>query len=441
MGISLNRESYQETFIEMWSDCYVSNSKITGFVCTLNLNVKDKNGYKKQQFYGLNDLDQLIKVAKKRKTDLYLSLNGFEYGSRETNALKQIRNIGVDIDCYKLGISVESALERIKDLIFKAKIPNPNLVIFSGRGIQLIYSISGGASPKMAYLSKYITSQYIAELTHLGADTSATDVTRVFRLPYSVNGRNGKRVEVDVWRTLEYHLEELYSYCTPLEAQRKPSKKRKGTLVSLPSHRGLFNLYSLNTARKDDLETLVSLRNGDIEKRNVLTYIYSYTVALILKNKEATLAFAQQMNNSFADPQKKGEVNRTAGRAYDDAMEFFREYEQRDFKMWYKQLDGIKRPMKNANVIDELDITPAEMAQFETLIDSAEKYSRKVKKRREQGVIEREEYLEQQKEQSEDKLWQLEQVIERHPDWTNKQLVAHLGWSLRTVQNYKKKLN
>lgn len=424
-----------ETFIEIWHDCYLSASKITGFVCTFHL----KN--KKHQFYGLNDLDYLLAEARKRKKDLYLSLNAFEYGSRTTNQLKQIRNIGVDIDCYKLNISVADALEEIKRLIFEGKIPNPNLIIYSGRGIQLIYSISGGSSPKMAFITQYITTQFIGLLEHLGADTSGTDVTRVFRLPYSINSKNNEQVKVDIWNRLEYHLEELYSYCTPLESRRKLSKQRKGTLVTLPSKRGLKTLYSLNTARKNDLESLVTLRHGEIEKRNVLTYIYSYTVALLLKNKEQTIAFSYQLNDRFTDPQKKNEVNRTAGNAYDDAMKFFDEFVKRGCKMWYKHGDGIKRPMKNPTVIEELEITEAEMKQLGTIITAEVKYSRKVAKRREQGVKPREEYDKQRNEQKEDKLWQLEQVMKRHPEWTNKQLVDHLGWSLRTVQYYKKKIN
>ena len=95
----------------------------------------------------------------------------------------------------------------------------------------------------------------------------------------------------------------------------------------------------------------------------------------------------------FNDPQKRSEVERTAGRAYDDAKQFFEEYEKRDFRMWYKQNDGIKRPMKNTTIIKELDITASEIAQFDSILNAETKYSRKVKKRREQGIKPREEYL------------------------------------------------
>lgn len=255
----------EEIYIEDWHDCYVSGVKKTGFICTFQL------ANKHHHFYGLNDLEQLLIEAHQKKQNLYLSLNAFRYGVRQTKALMQIRNIGVDVDCYKLGMTIEQALEEVKTFIFTNKLPEPNLILFSGRGIQLIYSISGGASPKMAFLSQYITAQYIGLLQHIGADSSATDVTRVFRLPYSINSKNNQQVQVEIWRTLEYSLEELYRYCTPLEARRKPSRKKKATLVSLPPQKDLLTLYSLNSARKDDLETLISLRQGSIEKRNVFT--------------------------------------------------------------------------------------------------------------------------------------------------------------------------
>lgn len=415
----------QETYIEEWHDCYLSELKKTGFVCTLQL------ANKKHRFYGLNDLDALLKEAKKRKTDVYLSLNAFEYGSRTTKALKQIRNIGVDIDCYKVNVSISKALEEIKQLIIKEKIPNPNLVIFSGRGLQLIYSISGGAAPAMAFLSQYITTQYIAELKHLGADTAATDVTRVFRLPYSINSRNGKLVTVEMWRTLEYSLEELYSYCTPLERRRKPIKRRKGTTVSiLTPKNGLKTLYSLNTARKNDLELLVTLRNGDIEKRNVLTYIYAYTVALILKNKQATIDFALQLNDRFQEPQKASEVKRTAGNAYDDAMEFFEEFRKRDYRMWYSTRDGIKRPMKNETIIEELGITPEEMQQMATLIDDNEKQKRDTeRKRKKRGSVTREEYIKEQHDKTDDKLFKLHELLKQNPNAKKTELAKQLGIS------------
>lgn len=425
----------QETFIADWHNCYVSSTKITGFVCTFSLIDK------KHRFFGLNDLNQLVIEAYKKEKDVYLSLNAFKYGSRQTQHIKQLRNIGVDLDCYKLGMTIEQAIEEVKRLIYEGKLPIPNLVIFSGRGIQLVYGISGGASPKMAYLTQYITTQYIAILRHVGADTSATDVTRVFRLPHSINSKNSQQVQVDIWHTLEYHLEELYSYCTPLETRRKPQRKHKGTLVSLPPQKDLLTFYSLNSKRKDDLDMLVSMRQGKIEKRNVFTYVYSYTVALLLKNKEATLAFAQQVNARFEEPQKKTEVARTVSNAYDNALMFFKEFEKRNFVMWYQHMDGIKRPMKNETIIQHLKISAEEMKEMMTLIDGEEKQTRNTQKKREKrGSVTREEYVEQEKEKTGDKLWQLQKAMERYPNAKKTELAKMLAISRNHLYRLLKQL-
>lgn len=426
----------KETFIAQWQDCYISESKITGFVCTFHLSSK------KHQFYGLNDLKWLLKEAKRSKKDVYLSLNAFDYGSRTARSLKQIRNIGVDIDCYKLNISVAKALEEIKKLIIEGTIPNPNLVIFSGRGIQLLYSISGGASPELAFLSQYITAQFIMELRHIGADTSGTDVTRVFRLPYSINSKNGKQVTLDIWRTLEYSLHELYAYCKPLEKRRKSSKGKKGLLHTLPAKKGLMNVYSLNVARKNDLELLVSIRRGNIEKRNVLTYIYAYTVALIVKNKEATLEFASQLNNRFSEPQKSRDLKRTASNAYNDAMVFFEEFKNQGFKMWYKPMDGIKRPMKTSTLIQELEITKEEIKQLTTIIDKEEKKDRKTHtkriKRREQGMKSRESYIKEQQDKTDNNLFAVQEMLEN--GMKQKKIAERLGLSKGRVSQLVKEL-
>jgi len=60
--------------------------------------------------------------------------------------------------------------------------------------------------------------------------------------------------------------------------------------------------------------------------------------------------------------------------------------------------------------------------------------------RESRGVIKREEYLEQQKEQSNDMLWQLSQAIKRHPKAKGKELAAMLGITPARVSQLKKKL-
>jgi hypothetical protein len=412
----------EDSYIDKWHDCYLSPTKKTGYVCTWQLSDN------KQTFYGLNDLKKLLIEAKQKKKDVYLSLNAFEFGSRETKSLKQVRNIGVDLDFYKENITLSQALQGVKALIFDNKIPDPNLVIYSGRGLQLIYTIKGGASPKISFLTRYITVQFIAICKHLGADGSAHDLSRVFRLPFSVNGKNGKQVEIDIWNKKEFEIEELYSYCIPLEKRRKPRKPDRNNLKVFIPKKGTMTLYSLNTGRLSDLDRLVALRKGNIENRNVLTYVYAYTLGLILKLKGPTVDMAIKLNYRLVDPQPIEEVKRTAGNAFDDAMAFFKEFEQNDFKMWYKHMDGIKRPMKTSTVIEKLDIQQEEMKVMETIINKVEKQARDTNRKREQrGSVTREEYVEMQQNKSDELLKKLQEVLTSNPKIKKTQLAKELG--------------
>ena len=98
------------------------------------------------------------------------------------------------------------------------------------------------------------------------------------------------------------------------------------------------------------------------------------------------------------------------------------------------------KPMKNATVIEKLNITEAEMKAMRTIITGEESYSRKVQKRREAGIKARQEYPTEQKEQTEDKLWQLQQVIERYPNLSNRKMAALLAVSEGYIRKLKKKL-
>ncbi|MED1535490.1 AsnC family protein [Bacillus pseudomycoides] len=432
------RKSQEDTFIDSWYECYLSERKKAGYVVTIDLS----NEQHKQIWYGLRDLKHLLKASERGLKDVYLSLNAFEHGSRKTADLKQIRNIGVDLDFYKIGLSKEYVIKQLHDFVYDGFLPCPN-IIMNGRGVQLVYSISGGAAPQMAYLTQYITNHFVKMLMPLGADGSCSDLSRVFRLPYSTHGKTGRQITVDLWTEKEYSLQELYEYVPPLEKKRKT--KRKGILTTLPARKGVMDLYSLNTKRKADLEMIVELRNGVIENRNDLTYIYSFTTALIVKNQAATLEMTFQLNAKLADPQPKKEVERTAKNAYKDAMIFFDEFAKNDYKR-VGLPHNIVKPMRNDTVIRKLniDFTQEEKEKMSTLIDKVEKQrrdtERKRTKRRAEGVATREEYLATEQKKTEDKLSILRRTKEKHPDVSIRKLVEYTGLSKSVIGRLIKQL-
>ncbi|MFB9757557.1 AsnC family protein [Ectobacillus funiculus] len=431
------------TIIENWHEFYASETKKAGYIATL----KPMNGT--QRFWGLNDIPDMLKyAARNKKEDMYLSLNAFEYGSREAGKLKQIRNLGVDIDCHSLSITPHEALEKLQSYILIGHIPNPNLVIFSGRGLQILFSIANGAAPQVAYLAQYITVQYISKLKDIGADPRACDLPRVLRFPGTTNTKNNAAVKVEIWRQLEYSLQELYEFCTPLEQARKRGKQRKGNVAVFIDKVGAKTLYSLNAARVNDLQRLVEIRNGDLTGcRNTFIYIYSFTVCLFLKSRGDTEDFIQptigQIYSTTDKQMKKSEINATIKSACNDATEFMESFSANEFSMRGLSRTLIK-PMKNDTVIDKLHITEAEMKAMRTIIGATVKRERNTEstrnKRREAGMRPMAEYNAERKEQAENMLWQLQQAIERHPGKKQKEYAEMLGVTPMRISQLTKKL-
>lgn len=429
------RKPQEETFIDSWHECYLSERKKSGYVVTIDLS----NEQHKQIWYGLRDLKHLLKASERGLKDVYLSLNAFEHGSRKTADLKQIRNIGVDLDFYKIGLSKEYVIKQLHDLVYSQSLPCPN-IIMNGRGVQLVYSISGGAAPQMAYLTQYITNHFVKMLMPLGADGSCSDLSRVFRLPYSTHGKTGQQITVDLWTDREYSLQELYEYVPPLEKKRKT--KRKGSLTTLPARKGVMDLYSLNTKRKADLELIVEMRSGVIEHRNDLTYIYAFTTALIVKNQAATLEMTFQLNEKLADPQQRKELERTAKNAYKDAMIFFDEFAKNGYKRVGLPHNIIK-PMRNDTVIRKLniDFTQEEKEKLSTLIDKVEKQRRDTERKRvKRGSVTRDEYLLAEQEKQQDKLTVLKAAKEANPKASLRKLAEITGFSKSVIGRLIKQL-
>lgn len=429
----------QETFIDEWHECYLSEYKKSGYIAILDLSGSEK----KQLWIGTNDVKTLSNMSNPSNKDFYLSLNSFTFGSRKATDLKQIRNIGVDLDFYKLDISKEYVIQNLQDCIAEGLLPCPNLVMY-GRGIQLIYTVQGGAAPQMAFLSQYITNHFIKMLMPLGADGSCSDLSRVLRMPYTTHSKTGKQIGLEIWTRREHDLQELYDYVPPLEKKRQPKRtatRKKGSISTLPSQKGVMNLYSLNTKRKSDLEKIVTLRNGEIEHRHDMTYIYAFTTALIVKNQTATLEMTFQLNNKFKEPQKRKEIERTAKDAYKDAIAFFDAFAANNFSKQGLPY-GLIKPMKTETIFKKLDIklTEKELEVMDTLIDSEEKYKRLVKKRRKDGIVERSTYLENEQKKKDEKLEKIKSLLESNPKINKSTLAKEIGISRKHLYSLLKQI-
>lgn len=426
--------------IEHWTDLWLSSEHKTGYVAVTN-------DFKTNTFIGLKTKHKLISMTKGQK-HWYMSLNAFEVDwknqshSRTAENLKQIRNIGIDIDQYELGLTIPEAMELVFELIRDEKIPEPNLIIKSN-GIQLFYSIQGGASPEMSWLSRYITEQFILKMKHIGADGVAKDVARLMRVPESVNERNGATVHPEIKRNTPFTLQELQSYTKPLDEFKNRHKRHISTIYS--DNLGLMLYHRTNDARLRDFEQLIRMRNGNFTgMRNIFLYMYSFHQASRVDNLDDLLWLMERnFKDVFSTDKKQAgslkdyEFKATVKSAYKDAEQFFEHHKANGYKMTYEANDGIKKPYTTKNVMSLLNITEAEQEQLGTLVTPEMKLKHKrnamTKKRRAEGVKPMTEYQQERLNKRLERVKKLAELMVSNPDKTQREYAKMLGVGRSTV--------
>jgi len=435
--------------IDEWHECYISETKNTGMVATLDLS-KIAFNEPKTFWWTYESLGKLLSITERERPykNVYLSLNAFKQINgtirRKATHLSQIRNAGIDLDCYKFGITPEECKKQLFEMIAHNKIPNPNLVINSGNGVQLIYSIGGGLAPthELKWLVMYLTRELSSKLIHLGADFQTCTLERVFRLPGTLNKKQGyptKLVTAEIWNKRHFTLTELLEYVPDHKKSKKKSKFR--TVTPLRNFKkGMRTLPQMNMARANDLLNLVHLRGGQIENRNILCYDYAFSLALgsDMTRTEIHAAVAQ-MDAAFNTQQKKSVLRRTVKSAIDGAETFWKAYLENEFSMIGLDKNLVK-PKKTITIIEQQSITPAEMEMLEVICDKKEKDRRYAEKRYNEGMQTMEQYNAKRAEKVNDRLEQLRALKAENPKASQRKLAEIMGVSQSTIRNLVKRL-
>ncbi|MFJ7405860.1 MULTISPECIES: hypothetical protein [unclassified Lysinibacillus] len=115
-----------------------------------------------------------------------------------------------ELDFYKISIDIHGARSKKDDLIGAEEIPIPNVIIYSGRGLRLVWLID-----RMVYTEKYIKlwsrmQKVIYErLQCLHADNAARSGLQIFRLPGSVHSITNTVVKAECLKEMRYTITEL----------------------------------------------------------------------------------------------------------------------------------------------------------------------------------------------------------------------------------------
>lgn len=382
--------------------------------------------------------------------DVFFSQNTFYRKARRIETIRQLRSLYVDLDFYIFNYSPDWILGKLELEFYRQSIPEPNLIIFSGQGIVLIWMIE--PVPYMALpLWQAVQNYLINQLKPLGGDPKAADAARIFRIAGSVSSKNGNEVRVQYRHDYRYTLRDIQDEYLPELTPKKESRPKPGRKKKIIR---LFNVYSLHSARLHDLSTLVTIRNGEMTNYRELTlFLYRYWSCCFTGDPQEALQQTLDFNRTFTKPLSE----REAVRATESAQKAFnaksdKEANERAKAMGYP---GAGYRLSNAKIISWLDITPEEQTHMKTIIGTKEKNRRKrvayhenpedkkqaVKAyRRKKGIKPREVYLESEKEKTDAKLQLIRSAMEECPGISIRKLAEKTGLSKSAVQRLKAQL-
>lgn len=400
----------------------------------ITLAKKTANGFK-QYHYKHDELAE--QLSEWLGEDVYFSQNTFYRPQRQIENIRQLRALYADVDCYLLNYDPEWVIGKIELELVQEKMPDPNLIIHSGRGLVLVWLLEP-LPHKALPLWQAMQNHFLEQLKEVGGDPKATDAARIFRVAGSVNSKSGETVQVDYRHNHRYVLRDIQDEYLPQVATDKKPKRGRPTKIQR-----LFNTYSLYHARLMDLTKLIELRNYDVAGyRENICFLYRYWLCCYTNDTEEAIRQTMTINLEFREPLPLNEVERatrSAERAYyamnDD------EANERAIENGYP---GAGYRITNNKIITWLDITDEEQEQLATIISKKERQKRNTayqrNKRRSQGVLKRSEYLNTQKDKTALKLAKIKDLMHIEKDISNYKLAELLGISEGYVRKLKKNL-
>lgn len=332
------------------------------------------NGVWKQRHFKIKDLDS-INIDEDINT--YISVNSFYIPKRKVENVRRINGLYLDIDNHNSEVTkynIEGALYTLYKEYFNIVIPEPSLIIFTGRGFQLFFKIDD--LPKQGLpLWQLVQNEIIEKMNSFNycdfeIDKSCNDVTRVLRAAGTLNNKSNKRAYCIEINNNSYRLDELIEeYFPNLIITKKRYKKNKTSSEKKILY--MYNLHSLHYARLNDIVTLQALRNFEGKAcREKMCFLYRYYSILFNNNKEKALNDTIDFNNNFNKPLRLRNVKaqtKSAEKAYDEWL-------NNSSNSFYKR-GGYN--YKNSTLIKFLKITREEQKYLKTIIDKEEKNRRR----------------------------------------------------------------
>lgn len=183
------------------------------------LTAKPESSYKTQRSYPVEYLHEVLTSLLTHGThrDVWISQAEFYVPTRRLVHLAKLGLMFTDLDTYKVGIacSAEKQTELLLRYCEQNGLPEPSLVVFSGRGLQAKWLLETALPQRALPRWNALQDAINAKLQAFGADTRALDASRVLRLERTINSKSGEVVRVTHKNPTAYCFDKLAKSLLP----------------------------------------------------------------------------------------------------------------------------------------------------------------------------------------------------------------------------------
>jgi len=324
--------------------------------------------------------------------DAYCSVNSFSRIPRSIEYLWKLNAFYCDIDFYNekslKHMTAHQVLEILRGKYFDKVVPPPNLIISSGRGLNLFWVIEPVPATKKAFnMWRKLQDKFLELLLPLGADANSIDAARIFRIPGSLNSKSQQNVQILEHNPVKFTMRELGNKYLPPLVKLVKTKKINGwkpQSFEKQKRKSFFNLRTLHYNRIQDIVKLQEMRvaknDPDMKEglREVMCFLYRYWCNCYYGDKSKTESELEIFNANFIEPLQQKELKATVGadKFYEKWLSNFDEQgniqrQNNDCKYKFKGYN-----YSNAKLINVLKISLEEQIHLSTIISKEEKKHR-----------------------------------------------------------------
>lgn len=406
----------------------------------------------------------------------YLSISTFKTGShRKEFNVKEVKRLFIDMDAHKNPINLDEA-KLLSDYMLdnwfdEYELPEPNYIIFSGRGVQVLFTLDGcdDVDEWKRYqtallntcqdLLKDLKEHSLSEASIVAVEHDdlkidiLKDASRVHRVPDTINLKSNVAAKLlyqneDHVYTLNELNENYTAFSNENLVEKKEKKKNQKKTKSEPTERDVdlsridmdgkqvidphfFEIIEKTIkSRLSDLETLIRLRNEagvDAGYRNNLIAIAIPTLVSCGCKNDEVVKEAHRINSLFNKPLKNAEVNDWLNSCL-KKKEIVNSDGGKGFSRVYYRF-------YTNTIIDKLQITKEEQDSMQVLCSEALKKKRSREKQKDvQNANRREVYKEKTADKRKAKEERNKRIHELSADGMSaRQIAKQLGVNVSTV--------